>query len=175
MGNSLNSFVFHFLTTDPPSFNANGSYRLIAQTTPISTMTGETPTFQQSNLIKHCGINDCLDPNVTSTSIGQYVPQDRTVIYILSGSCMALMLVGALLHFFLMAEMPLEILNERIKSNDLSEEIDDEEKRFETNENNEDLNKNYFKNSVNKNEKRSLKKVSTKILLLNFIFYIRSL
>ncbi|XP_039258009.2 protein unc-93 homolog A-like [Styela clava] len=74
--------------------------------TEVST-TQEPNTTQQSNTTwnptdpyQYCGVDDCQDPTVVSESIDQYVPPDKTSIYILIFSASALTIISILLHAF---------------------------------------------------------------------------
>lgn len=126
------------------------------------TSTGEAATKS----LQYCGVNDCQDPNVTNANIEQYVPQSRIALYTLVGSGVLLMILGTLVHFFLMTEMPLEVLNEKSESSSRDLDDYDEETSLKACDERNDLNKNYLKNpDVIKNKSRSVMQV------LKFFFF----
>jgi len=44
--------------------------------------------------LRYCGADDCQDANVTQDNIEQYVPTNKTPIYIIVGSFLAIMITG---------------------------------------------------------------------------------
>ena len=100
----------------PPYYAANSSFH---EATSLSVPTARSYAY--------CGVNDCQDPNVTTSNIDQYVPQDPIVIYLAIGCFILVMIFGTLVHVFLMDEIPLKILNSKPNEAENNNEAKEEE------------------------------------------------
>ena len=120
VGNLSTFLIFYFLRSNPKERLEADDKSFLNDTLSFFDQTTKKTTARSNDAINralsNCGLNDCQDPNITSNTIEQYVPQNPIVIYVLIGCFVLLMLSGIFLHVCIMAEIPLDILNNKEKN-----------------------------------------------------------
>lgn len=64
----------------------------------LITMLNSTLDFRNGNEFHHCGSNDCQNADVVKDSIDQYLPTNKTAIYILIGILLLMCVLSQILH-----------------------------------------------------------------------------
>ena len=129
IGNTVATIVLNILnnqanTMHPSLTNSSNSFPTTgafldenATTTPLYLDSNGTSSSIEDEFM-FCGASDCQNEEVVSDSIDNYVPPNPITKYVLTGSLLALMLIGMIAHLLLVPNMPFSFFNEAASSDD---------------------------------------------------------
>ena len=116
LNNQANTMHPSLTNSSDPFPTTGGFLDENATTTPLYLDSNGTSSSSIEDEFMFCGANDCQNEEVVSDSIDNYVPPNPITKYVLTGSLLALVLVGMIAHLLLIPNMPFYFFNEAASS-----------------------------------------------------------